>query len=499
MQSHGNSSRTVLSNTLYVDKIDEVYVQIITEDSIAQELCDYFTFAVPGHEFMPSFQKKIWDGKIRLFSIQNRKLYYGLVPYLLTFSEKYNYGIELACSIDRIVKFDDEKGDEFIQSLQLPLEVRDYQLEGIRHALVRRRCLLVSPTASGKSLIIYLFIRFIIKEIEGNILIVVPTTSLVEQLYKDFVDYGFESEKFIHRIYSGREKNTDKRITISTWQSLFKEKKQFFETYSAVIGDEAHLFKAKSLTSIMTKLVNAKYRIGTTGTLDGTQTHQLVLEGLFGKVKQITTTKQLIDSDILAFLEIHCIVLRHPISYSEDVLRFDYYRELDYLVSCNERNQFITDMTSSLNGNTLVLFQLVEKHGEVLYTMMKDQLDKNVVFIHGGVETDVREVIRETAEKINDLVIVASYGTYSTGINIKNLHNIVFASPSKSPIRVLQSIGRGLRKGVDKNEVKLFDISDDLSIGSHSNYTYRHLLERLKIYNDEDFTYKIKKFNLEYL
>ena len=116
-------------------------------------------------------------------------------------------------------------------------------------------------------------------------------------------------------------------------------------------------------------------------------------------------------------------------------------------------------MTSSLNGNTLVLFQLVEKHGEVLYTMMKDQLDKNVVFIHGGVETDVREVIRETAEKINDLVIVASYGTYSTGINIKNLHNIVFASPSKSPIRVLQSIGRGLRKGVDKNEVKLFDIS----------------------------------------
>jgi len=330
-------------------------------------------------------------------------------------------------------------------------------------------------------------------------LIVVPTTSLVEQLYKDFVDYGFESEKFIHRIYSGREKNTDKRITISTWQSLFKEKKQFFETYSAVIGDEAHLFKAKSLTSIMTKLVNAKYRIGTTGTLDGTQTHQLVLEGLFGKVKQITTTKQLIDSDILAFLEIHCIVLRHPISYSEDVLRFDYHRELDYLVSCNERNQFITDMTSSLNGNTLVLFQLVEKHGEVLYTMMKDQLDKNVVFIHGGVETDVREVIRETAEKINDLVIVASYGTYSTGINIKNLHNIVFASPSKSPIRVLQSIGRGLRKGVDKNEVKLFDISDDLSIGSHSNYTYRHLLERLKIYNDEDFTYKIKKFNLEYL
>ena len=249
----------------------------------------------------------------------------------------------------------------------------------------------------------------------------------------------------------------------------------------------------------MTKLVNAEYRIGTTGTLDGTETNQMVLEGLFGLAHTVTTTKKLIDAEVLAKLNIRCIVLRHDIEYSEDVSKMDYRGEINFLVSSNERNKFITDLVSALDGNTLVLYQLVEKHGEILYKLIKSSLtDRKVVLVHGKVETDVRESIRETAEKVNNLVIVASYGTYSTGINIKNLHNIVFASPSKSRIRNLQSIGRGLRRSDNKTKVNLFDLADNLTIGNYKNYTYRHLDDRLKIYNGENFEYDIKQFPLVY-
>ena len=153
-------------------------------------------------------------------------------------------------------------------------------------------------------------------------------------------------------------------------------------------------------------------------------------------------------------------------------------------------------MVETLPGNTLVLYQLVEKHGEILYNTMKEQTNKPISFIHGGISTDEREVIRMNTEKETTSIIVASYGTYSTGINIKNLHNIVFASPSKSRIRNLQSIGRALRRFDDKHKANLFDISDDISYRSKNNYTLNHMLERLKIYNDQQFDYTINKVKL---
>ena len=485
-------------DTINIIKIDEVYMQLQCEKSTAQEICDVFTFLVPGHEYMPSFKKRVWDGKIRLFSLRDRKLYIGLLPYLRKFCKDRNYGMNIAPNLYRGGNIDLDRLNQYITELKLPYKVRDYQLDGILHVLNKKRCVLVSPTASGKSLIIYILLRCFMK-IVNKVLIVVPTTSLVEQMYKDFEEYGFDSVGFVHRIYQGHDKHTDKKVVISTWQSLYKLNKDFFKDFGAVVGDEAHQFKAKSLTDIMTKLSNAEYRVGTTGTLDGLETSQMVLEGLFGLAYQVTTTKKLIDTEVLADLDIHCIVLKHNMEYSEIVSYLDYRGEIDFLVSSEDRNEFIVKMVSALKGNTLVLYQLVEKHGEMLYDMMKKTLSDNEVrFVHGKVKTDVREVIRETAEKVDNLVIVASYGTYSTGINIKNLHNIVFASPSKSRIRNLQSIGRGLRKSETKDNVKLFDISDDLTIGDYTNYTYKHLLSRLKIYNDEKFKYKLKKFKLRY-
>jgi superfamily II DNA or RNA helicase len=238
----------------------------------------------------------------------------------------------------------------------------------------------------------------------------------------------------------------------------------------------------------MTKLHHAKYRFGFTGTLDGTQTHKWVLEGLFGPSYNVTKTEELIRQGHLSQLDIQCLILKHPPQKFET-----YEDEIQYIISHEQRNNFIKNLTLDLKGNTLVLFQRVESHGAVLYEKINNNKGENqkVFFIHGGVDTEERELVREITERENNAIIVASYGTFSTGINIKNLHNVIFASPSKSRIRNLQSIGRVLRKGKDKNKAVLYDISDDCTHGSRKNYTLNHLIERIRIYNEEKFNYEI--------
>lgn len=444
---------------------------------------------------MPAFRNKIWDGKIRLFNSQTRQIYYGLLHHLEKFAKERDYEIEFDKSVETYDEFSLADAEEFIDTLAIPFEVRDYQKDAFVHAVRSRRNLLVSPTASGKSLIIYLITRWL----NCKTLIIVPTISLVAQLYKDFEDYGFDSNKYVHQIMSGASKDTDCPIIISTWQSIYKMPKEWFDEFDLVIGDEAHLFKAKSLISILTKLTNCKYRFGLTGTLDGTQTHRLVLEGLFGKVKQITTTKELIDSGKLAKFKIKALVLKHDEQSCKECKNNKYQEEINYIISKPSRNRFIRNLTMSLNGNTLLLYQFVDKHGRILYNMLKDVVEDSrpIFFIHGAVGVDEREEVRRITEEEENAIIVASYGTFSTGINIRNLHNVIFASPSKSKIRTLQSIGRGLRLGNNKEEATLFDISDDLTYKSRRNFTLDHFMERMKIYNDEKFEYKIYTINLK--
>ena len=486
MQSTGNVSQKA-TDTIEISKKDEVYLKVTCEPGVAQELCDYFTFTVPGHTFMPAYRMKIWDGKIRLFNIHNRLLYSGLLEYVFIFAEKRNYQVIPDGDWWKPLKI--EKNEKFLSSLKLPFEPRDYQLEGFHHALSYKKSLLVSPTASGKSLIIYLIVR----ALNVKTLIIVPTTSLVSQLYADFQEYGWDSAKYCHQVYAGQDKVSDKLVVISTWQSIYKLQKKIFEPYKLVIGDEAHGFKSKSLTSIMTKCVNAEYRVGTTGTLDGTQTHKLVLEGLFGKVYKVTTTKKLIDQKQLASFRIDIVVLKYSEELCQQFTKIKYADELEFIVGHEKRNKYIRNLVLSLEGNTLLLFRLVKKHGRILYDMIKEKTDddRKTFFVFGGTETEVREQIRAIAETEQDAIIVASYGVFSTGINIRNLHNIVFASPSKSRIRNLQSIGRGLRKSDTKEAATLYDISDDLSYNGKRNYTLNHFIERVKIYTSEYFPYHI--------
>ena len=355
-------------------------------------------------------------------------------------------------------------------------------MDAFRTAVQYGRQLLLSPTASGKSLIIYLLARYYNKKT----IVIVPTTSLVEQMAKDFKDYGYDKE--ICKIYGGQPV-FDSDITISTWQSFSKAPKDVMQSFEVVFGDEAHLFKANVLKGILEKMKKTAIRFGTTGTLDGSECHRLQLEGMFGPVKKVISTKELMDEGTIANLNIDCVILRHT-----KQKKMTYQEEMDYIVSNKARNLFLVNLVRSLKGNTLVLFQFVEKHGTVLFDMMSNtDMGGNLHYVYGGTDTEDRESVREIVENNKEDTILASYGTFSTGVNIKRIDNIVFASPSKSRIRNLQSIGRGLRKVDGKDSMRLFDIADDLQC---DNYTLNHLKDRINIYNEERFSYEIKQFEL---
>ena len=483
---------------IIIKKKNEIFLTIKAEPHIFQELSDHFTFDIPGAKFMPQYRSKHWDGKIRLFSTHNGEIYVGLLDKIISWAKNHQYSIEFENNKFYGTPFEENEmisyeGVSDYMSKISKHKPRDYQIDAVYDALKYNRKLLISPTASGKSLMIYSVVRYYI-ESGKRILLIVPTTSLVEQMYKDFEDYGWNAEEYCHKIYSGKEKTTDLPVVITTWQSIYKLDRKFFKDFEVVIGDEAHQFKSKSLISIMTKLDDAKYRFGFTGTLDGSQTHKWVLEGLFGPSYKVTQTKDLIDKGHLSKLQIRVLLLKH----NEHQFN-DYEEEIQYLINHQKRNNFIKNLVNDLKGNTLVLFSRVESHGTPLYELINSSVDKNrkVFYVHGGINTEEREKVREITEKESNAIIVASYGTFSTGINIKNLHNVVFSSPSKSRIRNLQSIGRVLRKGDSKTKAILYDIADDITYKSKKNYTLNHLIERIKIYNEEKFNYEIIQVNFK--
>ena len=477
---------------LSIKKKNEVYLKIEAEPHLHKEAAEYFSFEVESAKYMQRKNRyRGWDGKVHLYSPATGEIYCGLVSYLTEWAKLKGYTFEYQESEN----FGHPKEENslitpqsvagFVKALRLPVKVRDYQYSAIYECLRYNRRLLLSPTASGKSLMIYSLVRFHVN-VNRKILIVVPTTSLVEQMYKDFEEYGWMASKHCHKIYSGEEKNTEADCVITTWQSVYKQPRKWFEKFDVVIGDEAHLFKAKSLTTIMHKLHGCKYRIGFTGTLDGANVNQLVLEGVFGRCSQVTRTHELMKQGHVAKLNVKVIVLKHDEQIFEG-----YQDEIEYLCAHDYRNKFIRNLACDLKGNTLVLFNYVEKHGLPLYDMINSHTDRPVHLVYGGVDVDDREHIRSLVENETNAIIVASYGTFSTGVNIKRLHNLVFASPSKSRVRNLQSIGRVLRQYRGKEVATLYDIADDISRDSGKNYTLLHLLERLKIYRDEKFNYEI--------
>ena len=486
--------------TIRVRKLNHANLHIDCEYGPAEELKEFFSFFVPGYQFMPAFKRRVWDGKIRLFDTRTGELPAGLIYHLMKFIDSRGYKFELIETPYGMPYSEDKPNAKeflnFVESLGLPFKIREYQFMACMEGLKRKRAILLSPTGSGKSLIIYVLMRWFIKQHKRKVLIIVPTTSLVEQMSNDFKQYGLD-EEFVHKIYSGKDKATEKPIVVSTWQSIYKLPKIWYEQFGMVLGDECHGFKSKSLMNIMNKATEAEYRYGTTGTLDGSETHELVLQGLFGKVFKVTTTKALQDDETLAPLDIKRLILDYDLETRQTFGKKTYQEEIEWIVENDRRNRFITNLTNDLKGNSLVLFNYVEKHGKPLYEMINNKVTegRKVFFVSGEVATTDREAIRGIVEKQKNAIIVASLGTFSTGINIRNLHNIVFASPSKSQIRVLQSIGRGLRKSDDGKPTTLYDIVDNIVYNGKPNFAKLHGDHREEIYTKEQFnvkTYKIE-------
>jgi superfamily II DNA or RNA helicase len=493
---------------LEINQIDSVDIKVQCDRGLAKELSEYFTFSVPNYQYTPAYKNKLWDGQIRLYNLHTQRIYAGLLDYVLKFARERKYTVANNCT-STMPSISEKDIERYVGDIIKPMsgssniKPHAHQITAIAHAVNSGRCLLLSPTGSGKSLIIYTLVRYYESVVpdDKKILIVVPTTGLVSQMYNDFLDYSsknkWNTEENCHTIFAGQDKQTEKKVIISTWQSLHKMPEKYFNQFGAVFGDECHLFKAKSLTSIMSKLKDCPYRVGTTGTLDDSQTHKLVIEGLFGRVFNVTSTKTLIEKNLLSKLDIECINLQYNINEIHEVKRVSYQDEMKWLVGNNKRNDFISNLCCNINGNTLLLFNYVELHGIPLYESIKKLCpDKKVFLIHGGTETELREEIRHIIDKEENAILVASYGTCSTGINIKNIHNVVFSSPSKSVVRVLQSIGRGLRISDTKDSVKLYDISDNLQYKKYINHTMKHLGERMKIYNRENFSFNLVKIRL---
>lgn len=491
--------------TVNISKKDETLIQFHCDDlGVLMEISEFFTFMADGYKFHPAYKNKQWDGRIRLANLRNQTLPYGLTMHLAEFCKSRGYEIRYDKAITNFERPTLQQLKDYASNVPLSnrgnkIEMRGYQFDGFQQAIREGRSLLISPTGSGKSLIIYMLLRWYLDHHESDkcVLIIVPTTSLVAQMKKDFADYSefdesFSAEDEVHEIYSGKEKHDFRaRVVVTTWQSAVKLDKRWFLRYGMVIGDEAHQFKAKSLNSIMSNLVHANFRIGTTGTIDNIQCNKLVLIGNFGPVHRVTSTRELMDADTLATLKITCLVLKYSDELCKIVSKADYKEEIDFIVGYTNRNRFITNLAADQTGNTLVLYNLVEKHGKPLYKMIREKVGdgRKVFFVSGSVVADERERIREITEREKNAIIVASVGTFAVGINIRNLHNIIFAAPTKSQIRVLQSIGRGLRKSDDGRHCNLFDISDNFSWKKKKNYTLTHAVERVRIYDSEKFDY----------
>lgn len=484
-----------------ITKANELYVRLLTDRGVAFELSEHFSYFVEGYKYMPKYKSGVWDGKIRLFNVNTKTLYSGLISDVIKFCKRYNYTYEIADDVKPIDFAPDLKA--FVKRVPefCTLTPHDYQMEAFLGSIVENKSLILSPTGSGKSFIIYLIVNFLLEHTEENILLVVPTTSLVEQMVGDFMDYDPSKtfENLCHKIYSGKDKVTDRRVTVTTWQSIYKLPAQWFTRYGTVIVDEAHQADAASLTGIVDKMPHAKFRVGLTGTLDGTKTHELFMRGIFGRIIRTTTTKKLMDEGKLAQLEVEVLRLKYQREECKVVNKLKYQDEIAYLVQHETRNKLLVNLSLSQKNNTLLLFNFVEGHGEKLYEKAQKKADaagKTVFLIHGDTPVEERERIRHLVETRDDIVIYASYGVFSAGINMKNLHVVIFGHPFKSRIRNLQSIGRGLRTSSGKQKALLVDICDDLTYNTEHNSALDHAIERLKIYESEQFKYRIREIDV---
>lgn len=488
-----------MTDVVTIEKFDDVHIRLRCNDGILRELAAQFQFLIPNAKFNPKVRNGTWDGRIRLLSVRDAKLYYGLKPDVIEYCNRNGYVVNDATN-ENITPITYEEIELFTKTLNLPVVPRDYQIQACVDIINNSgRGIVLSPTGSGKSLILYIIQQYY----KDKTLIIVPTKILVNQMSSDFKDYGynFEISKIMNDKGVSASKENLQRVTCSTWQSIYKMPATWFNQFKVVICDEAHTCTATSLISIMEKCHNTIARIGTTGTLtnEDSKVNEMVLRGLFGTVFTTRTTRELIDSGDLSDIKIQAIRIDYPeeIRKAAKNAKYEYSDEMEYLYTSDKRQQFIVNLAGNLKGNTLILFKKISQGKEIFEKLQKQYPDKEIRFVYHKVSAADRDEVRSTMEENDNIIGVCSYATFATGVNIKNLHNLIFAAPMKGSIKVLQAIGRTLRLHMSKSKAKLFDIGDDLTYGKqYKNHAWRHFQLRLEYYVKAQLDFTIREISL---
>lgn len=485
-----------MNDVVKIKYYNNVYFEIITQsDSVLKKIKKYLTYEIT------SFKN---NGKSQICLLyKDRFVYCGLIFDFLDFLEETRIEYELIGSLIKKNSFNIDVFNKFIDSLKLIYELTEYQKQAIITTLQNKRQVILSPTSSGKSLLIYVLALSYIATRKNNkkVLIIVPSVGLVNQIYADFCNYSSKNEKIniskLVKKISGEEKSKefgDYNIIISTWQSAHKWSKETFEEFDMILYDECHGSKANVSIDIM-KRSNAEYKIGLTGTLSNDTDSELseaTIQGLFGQVLTATTYEELLDMDFITPCEIRVLNLK----YEREMTKLTYQEECDYLSINAPRLTIILKLLVSLKGNTLVLFKNVE-YGKLIFGLISKY--KKCYYIDGSVKAEEREHIRFQIENDDNCVLVASFGTTSVGVSIKNLHNLVFAQGLKSRIKIIQSIGRMLRKHKSKIVSYVYDIVDIIKYDDEYrkySYAYSHSRKRREYYDFLKFPVNIKKIDI---
>lgn len=504
-----------------IDKVNDTYIKIRTDTSIEKHIYETFSFTTPKMKYHPKVKARLWDGYIHLYNYNTKQIYLGLLEDLVKFFNKFNYSYQFTFS--KIDNYDEELLNEAKKLIEPKYELMDHQKEIIDFSIKNNRGVIISATSSGKSLSIYALVMYYLLKEKNKILIVVPRTSLCEQMKKDFIEYhNGDKESFseeIDVIYNGSKRN-DGHIKICTWQSLQNFEKEYFSDIDVIMVDECHNSKAKELTNILELCSNAPHKFGFTGTLsnkDDIDVNEMVLRGLFGRTKEFITSKELIDRGHASQTTITCIKLNysnksvcdHVMKGTEAIRNIKNYtekrkklyeNEIEYIINSKTRNSYVSEFALKTKGNTIVMFHY-EEHGKKLFETISSKAEeygKQVYLIYGNVKTSVRENIRDITEKNENVIIVASYGTTAVGVNIKRLHNMILAGGFKGEIVTRQTIGRMLRLHEDKDCARIYDIGDDFSQGkSNKNFSYVHFLKRVEIYREQQFDIKAHEYQIE--
>lgn len=508
----------MVDNVIEVEFINNAYLKINCEVDQSYELKEFFSCYASDYKYHPKYKSKMWNGKVSFYNHHDGLLPIGLLPYLKLFLKKYQYSIKFSfvlndlrndISLDQIHTLLNSIFNG-VESKGTPIYPRDYQVDAIFAGMAKKMGIIEAATGAGKSIIIYSLIRFIMADVGGNVLLVVPTINLVTQMYSDFYEYGWgDIQEYVHMLYGKSKKiNINSKVLISTWQSIYKKGQSFFEQFDAVIVDECHSVKSSSLQLILKKCINAEYRIGLTGTLPSELIDQYNIFGFLGRPIYTLKSHTLIERGFLSKIKIVNMYIRYSNTQIKENIRRKYAEEMSFIIDNEDRNKVITHILNNPHvhdgQNVLILAQRISHIDDICEYLSLHHKDKKILKINGKTLPEERERIRKLIETEDNVLLVATYGTLSTGVNIPKLHHVIFSSSYKSKIKVLQSIGRGLRKHSSKSVVIIWDLVDDMRWkkrdGTYGyNYVFKHFIERLKYYKDQKFEYITKSVNLSQL